>query len=243
MGSRGHTDFYPQFEVTLGEPTEVSWSGKIDDPDDPARLLIRLESTAMGCAWLLDRWGELRDALEHWGKWQPPDRFKAIRLLSRQPIEIWDEERVLAIYLACVPMEPASVHEFQDVCNELHNGQRKRLIERIRERGACRPPEDAESGLKILRSIIAEEEGRLEERLTIHLDRQGRRVSLWSSTPAPRASGCAGTRRVATGRCCGCWRRCGSVGRTRRGAGGRQSSRPARPIRTAAGTASGMAAY
>ena len=59
---RGPTCLYPQFEVTLGDPTRVSWSGLIDDPDDPVRLVNRLEATALGCAWLLDRWGELRDA-------------------------------------------------------------------------------------------------------------------------------------------------------------------------------------
>ncbi len=31
-----------------------------DDPDDPPRLLLRLEATADGCRWLLDRWAELR---------------------------------------------------------------------------------------------------------------------------------------------------------------------------------------
>src|SRR5262249_7317412 len=29
-----------------------------NDPDHPERLLGRLESTAVGCRWLLDRWGE-----------------------------------------------------------------------------------------------------------------------------------------------------------------------------------------
>ena len=54
---RGPTGSYPQFETTIGPIPRVSWSGKIDDPDDPARLLNRLEATALGCAWLLDRWG------------------------------------------------------------------------------------------------------------------------------------------------------------------------------------------
>ena len=79
---RGPAFFYPQFEITLGAPARVSWSGLIDDPDDPVRLVNRLESTAMGCAWLLDRWGELRDVLESGQRWRAPDRFKAIRLLG-----------------------------------------------------------------------------------------------------------------------------------------------------------------
>jgi hypothetical protein len=63
---RGPTALYPQFEGPFGipSPCRLSWSGKADDPDDPARLVIRLEATALGCAWMLDRWGELRELLE-----------------------------------------------------------------------------------------------------------------------------------------------------------------------------------
>ena len=35
-----------------------------DDPDDPPRLLLRLEATADGCRWLLDRWAELRQVVQ-----------------------------------------------------------------------------------------------------------------------------------------------------------------------------------
>jgi hypothetical protein len=35
-----------------------------DDPDDPPRLLLRLEATADGCRWLLDRWAELRPIVD-----------------------------------------------------------------------------------------------------------------------------------------------------------------------------------
>ena len=38
------------------------WRDGPDDPDDPARLLVRLEATADGCRWLLDRWAEKRQA-------------------------------------------------------------------------------------------------------------------------------------------------------------------------------------
>src|SRR5262249_19135393 len=106
------------------------------------------------------------------GKWQPPDRFKAIRLLGRQPLEIWDDERVLSIYLACVPMDPEGAHPFGDLSNELTRNQGKRLAQRINERKACQPPIDAEDGRKMLRRIIAKEEERLEALLGQHLERQ-----------------------------------------------------------------------
>src|ERR1700733_6653875 len=40
-----------------------------DDPDDPARLLLRLEATADGCRWLLDRWAELRTVVDAGTAW------------------------------------------------------------------------------------------------------------------------------------------------------------------------------
>src|SRR5262249_58512303 len=103
---RGPDCFYPQFQVTLGPPTRVSWSGKIDDPDDPTRLVNRLESTALGCAWMLDRWADLRGLLEDGGEWQPPDRLRAIRLLGRQPLDVWEDRRGMGIYLAWAPLGP-----------------------------------------------------------------------------------------------------------------------------------------
>jgi hypothetical protein len=42
----------------------VSWSADIEDPDEPARLVNRLERTALGCTGLLDRWNELGNLLE-----------------------------------------------------------------------------------------------------------------------------------------------------------------------------------
>src|SRR6185437_13170174 len=102
---RGPVTFYPQWETTLGKTSRVSWSGKIDDPDDPARLLNRLESSALGCAWLLDAWGDLRAVLEKGYIFQPPDRFQAIRLLGRQPLDVWEDDRVMLIYAASSAMD------------------------------------------------------------------------------------------------------------------------------------------
>jgi len=95
---RGPTCFYPQWETTLGKIPRVSWTEEVDDPNDPARIVIALEIRALGCAWLLDRWTELRGLLDDGLKWQPHDQFKAVRLLGRQPMDAIDEPRVIAIY-------------------------------------------------------------------------------------------------------------------------------------------------
>src|SRR5271165_5237681 len=55
---RGPVALYPQSPSTFSRPTRVSWSKEIDDPDDPARLVNRLEDRLLGCAWMLDRWAD-----------------------------------------------------------------------------------------------------------------------------------------------------------------------------------------
>jgi hypothetical protein len=59
--------------------------------------VVRLEASALGCAWMLERWDELRLLLEAGLSWQPPERLKAVRLLGRQPLEALHDERVMAV--------------------------------------------------------------------------------------------------------------------------------------------------
>jgi hypothetical protein len=40
---------YPHAAPANGDTCRVSWSGDPDDPDDPARLVARLESMTLGC--------------------------------------------------------------------------------------------------------------------------------------------------------------------------------------------------
>ena len=73
-----------------------------DDPDDPARLVEELEASAMGVAWLLDRWGELGEALGPGRGWTEPERLRAIRLLGRRPtVADVGDEGAIAIPRAC----------------------------------------------------------------------------------------------------------------------------------------------
>ena len=105
---RGPVALYPQMIESDGMLRRRSWNGQIDDPDDPARLVNRLESTAAGCGWMLDRWAELREVLEAGLIWQAPDRFKAIRLLGKQPLDAATDWRVMRIYFASGAMNPAA---------------------------------------------------------------------------------------------------------------------------------------
>jgi hypothetical protein len=69
----------------------TSYSGQPVHPDDPDTLVRKLCKTASGCRWMLDEWARLRALLEPGQSWQAMDKFKATRLLSRQPADlIWD---------------------------------------------------------------------------------------------------------------------------------------------------------
>ncbi len=78
----------------------TSWNGQAADPDHPAKIVGELKSTAMGCYFLLDCWGELREHLESGGIWLAPDLLKAARLLGRQPVDANSDRRVADIF-AC----------------------------------------------------------------------------------------------------------------------------------------------
>ncbi len=169
----GPLPLYPHLGKGIGKLfVRVSWSEEIDDPNEPARILNRLESTAIGCAWLLDRWGELRQRLETGGNWQPPERLKAIRLLGRQPMDAPQDDRVMMIYLACWAMDLNGPHGFADLVNELQPAELKLWIDRLDDRRAMsRRPASPEAGEEEVLKIIAAEEERLEEVLELHLER------------------------------------------------------------------------
>ena len=107
---RGPLPLYPHHLYSFHRNPRVSASGLGDDPDDPARLLLQLESTAAGCRWLLDRWGELGSLLDRGLSWQSPDKLKAIRLLGRQPLDAADSEVVALIFQACHVLDPQTRH-------------------------------------------------------------------------------------------------------------------------------------
>jgi hypothetical protein len=164
---------YPHAAPANGDTVRVSWSGDPADPDDPARLVVRLESTALGCAWLLERWAELRELLEDGLSWQAHDRLKAIRLLGRQPLEATDDQRVMAIYLCCWAMEPGSAHGFTDMIPELTPKERPVYLDRLNAREPmAHLPEGPDAARADLLGLIAEEEDRLEAALAGHLERE-----------------------------------------------------------------------
>jgi hypothetical protein len=60
----------------------------LDIRDHPEAIVFRLESTAAGCRWLLDRWTELHALLDQGAAWLWDDKLKALRLLGKRPLDM-----------------------------------------------------------------------------------------------------------------------------------------------------------
>src|SRR5579883_2863088 len=169
---RGPLALYPHSSGLRPTP-RISWPTAVDDPINPAQIVNRLEMTAPGCRWLLDRWAELRRRLEAGLKWQAPDRLRAIRLLGAQPMDVMDDERVFMIYLACDAMDPGGQPCLADLRAELAIDE----AEHVRERWFGRQPErfrpkDPAAGKAVLLALIEQAVTRLEVLLGVHRERE-----------------------------------------------------------------------
>ena len=102
-----------------GPSPRTSWNGRAVDPDDPALLVRSLESSEAGCRWLRERWEELRAQLEPGKFWQSPDRFKATRLLGRQPVDALADRRIAEIFLAGDALDPAGPKPFEELLSDM----------------------------------------------------------------------------------------------------------------------------
>ena len=64
----------------------------LDVLDHPEAIVLRLEFTAAGCQWMIDRWTELHDILDQGHVWPTVEKVKAIRLLGKQPLDMGPEQ-------------------------------------------------------------------------------------------------------------------------------------------------------
>jgi hypothetical protein len=135
-----------------------------DDPDDPARLLLRLEATADGCRWLLDRWAELRQVVDAGIPWPDEQMVHAIRLLGKRPHDAVDDLEVLTIFVACFALEPSRPDPFAELWKTTTDREaiyyRQRLLgRRLREA----KPRSKEHAREVLLDVVDAAVSRLEE--------------------------------------------------------------------------------
>jgi hypothetical protein len=150
---RGPVDFYPSHNYIDGEP-RTSWS---EDADDPAMLVMELETTLAGCRWLRCRWEELRSLLveSSGGGFQSHEKFKAIRLMGREPVNAISAREVAQVFLACHVIEPQYKYAFQEIRCEIHDDRFKRYKARLSRRNLeAITPADATAARAVLLGIV-----------------------------------------------------------------------------------------
>ena len=157
--NRGPTYLFPTprklgvFGSELGGPRTST--ALPDDPNTPQRVVLRLSFTIAGCKWLIGEWMNLTELLDQGLCWQSPDRFKAIRLLGRQPLDVADDMRLVQIFAACHVLNPESDDAFADLWPELVSPEANRMRERLigRKIDHFLPP-SKQAAAKVLYQIV-----------------------------------------------------------------------------------------
>jgi hypothetical protein len=170
----------------------TSWRGQAIDPDDPAKLVRKLASTASGVAWMLEQWVTLRGFLEEPdGLWAPPQRLEAIRLLGCQPVDVIHDRRVADIFAASHALYAAG-KPFQELESDVWQSCMADFVRHVKAqwKGLVRKDE-VEKAREILFELvdtnIAELEAKFQvfvENMEVDADRQVDRLSFDMSAEA-----------------------------------------------------------
>ncbi len=172
-------------EQYLSGGERVSYSPIPDDPEDPETLVSSLERTVPGCRLMLAEWAELKALLEPTGRWQAVHRFRAIRLLGRNPIAaIWDR-RVLEIHFRSWTTNPVRDQAWLELRGELTRVEYKRYRRALdRQYPDLLDSGDDEKERQVLRSIVDRAVEELQAKLAVAHERAlaeaDRKVALLS---------------------------------------------------------------
>ncbi len=156
---------YPD-QTMIGAPLSKRRNEVPGSPDLPVRLVNELESSYAGCRWLLDRWNDLsvRNQPPHF--WQASDKFKAVRLLGMQPLDVLHDTTgdLMAIFLGSHAVCPLNKSPFSELRCEVGEDQfpavRRQLDAMDIER---RLPVGETAGRQVLNDLIARQTRRLEQ--------------------------------------------------------------------------------
>jgi hypothetical protein len=158
---------YPSMTTTrvdfVREPsTSFPGKNKGDDPDPPADILLSLQSTLLGCEWLLAEWAGLKAILDEGQAWLSSDKLKAVRLLGKQPFDALDDRDVAIVFLASFVLKGDKGTWYWEISNELA----ERDLRMFRANAATRELESLkpENAAKARESLL-----RLIERATVRL--------------------------------------------------------------------------
>ena len=133
--------------------------------DDPRLLVAELEASAEGCRWLLERWAEYRNLLDHRSKWEEGVLLRCIRLQGKQVVESVYDPALNSIFLAWDVLVPKYAKEGWKLFQEVKPKTDPAFINRLVWCEIAPRPSDEAEAWAVLHAIVAEHVGRLKQLL------------------------------------------------------------------------------
>jgi hypothetical protein len=179
----GPLTFYPSTpkRYDFARSPSTSFAGGEVDPDEPADLILSLQSTLIGCEWLLAEWARLRAVLNQGQPWLSSDKLKAVRLLGKQPFDALDDRAVALVFLASSKLKGEKRPWYWEISTEMAETE----IKEFRNQAAIRQldsmmPGDAAEAREVLAGIIE----RATERLTLKAEaHRARAIAIAALAP------------------------------------------------------------
>ncbi len=153
---QGPSQLYPFKDYPRDSMPRTSWAGEAaDDPDDPALLVLHLENTLAGCRLLLKKWAELRRTLEMGIGFSSAEKFRAVRLMGKQPVSALSDLDITELFIACHVMAPQHKNAFQELRCEIDEEKFNRCKAEMNKRNleAITPP-DAAAARAVLLTLV-----------------------------------------------------------------------------------------
>ncbi len=108
---------YGTHRFKVKDPGGPSWGTETAPPLDAGKVVGKLESSAIGCFWMLGRLEELlENAQKHF--WAAEDRLRMVRLLARNPVDGIADRRVAEVFAASYAIRPVG-KPFDDLLSDM----------------------------------------------------------------------------------------------------------------------------
>ncbi len=155
--------------------TRTSHCGQAINPDEPAKLLRKICSSLIGCQRLLACWQELRELLEPGRAWQGNHKFKAVRMLGKQPTDVLNSREIADLYVACWSIHSPRSHAYAEIRSDLGRFEFKHFRRRVRATWTdMMNALDEENSRRVLVAIVERAMAQVKEKAAVAQERAER---------------------------------------------------------------------